>query len=73
MAFDRIDIHVGARVRARRRVLRISQSGLAASIGLTFQQVQKYENGANRISASTLWRISKALDAPVALFFKGLD
>jgi transcriptional regulator with XRE-family HTH domain len=66
-----VDLHVGARVRMRRKFLGMSQEGLAETIDLTFQQVQKYERGANRISASKLYEISKALKAPVAYFFEG--
>jgi transcriptional regulator with XRE-family HTH domain len=66
-----VDLHVGARVRMRRKFLGMSQEGLAETIELTFQQVQKYERGSNRISASKLYEISKALKAPVAYFFEG--
>ena len=66
---DPIDVAVGARVRLRRNQLGISQSKLADAIGVTFQQAQKYERGANRVSASSLAKIAKALDAPVAAFF----
>lgn len=66
-----VDLHVGARVRMRRKFLGMSQEGLAETIALTFQQVQKYERGSNRVSASKLWEISKALKAPVAYFFEG--
>lgn len=66
-----VDLHVGARVRMRRKFLGMSQEGLAESIALTFQQVQKYERGSNRISASKLYEISRALKAPVAYFFEG--
>lgn len=66
-----VDLHVGARVRMRRKFLGMSQEGLAETIDLTFQQVQKYERGSNRISASKLYEISRALKAPVAYFFDG--
>ncbi|HYD46438.1 MAG TPA: helix-turn-helix domain-containing protein [Phenylobacterium sp.] len=66
---DPIDVAVGARIRLRRKQLGVSQSKLADAIGVTFQQVQKYERGANRVSASSLAKIAKALDAPVAAFF----
>ncbi|MGA9658376.1 MAG: helix-turn-helix transcriptional regulator [Asticcacaulis sp.] len=66
-----VDLHVGARVRMRRKFLGMSQEGLAETIALTFQQVQKYERGSNRVSASKLYEISKALKAPVAYFFEG--
>ena len=68
-----IDTHVGARVRIRRKFLGWSQSDLADSLGLTFQQVQKYERGTNRISASKLFATAKALKVPVAYFFEGYD
>jgi len=64
-----IDIHVGSRVRLRRTLLGLSQEKLAAAIGLTFQQVQKYERGANRIGASRLYELSRVLDVPVSFFF----
>lgn len=69
---DPIDVYVGARVRLRRKVLGISQEALAGAIGLTFQQVQKYERGSNRISASKLYRIAKILTAPMNYFFDGV-
>jgi len=65
------DRHVGGRVRIRRKFLGMNQEALAALIDLTFQQVQKYESGANRISASKLYEISKALKAPISYFFEG--
>jgi transcriptional regulator with XRE-family HTH domain len=68
-----VDMHVGARVRMRRRFLGVSQQALAARLGITFQQVQKYERGANRVSASKLYDIARALEAPVTYFFEGLD
>ena len=64
-----IDAHVGGRVRIRRILLGLSQEKLAGLIGLTFQQVQKYEKGANRISAGRLFQIGRVLDVPVAYFF----
>lgn len=64
-----VDIHVGARVRLRRTLLGMSQEKLGESIGLTFQQVQKYERGANRIGASRLFDLSRVLDVPVSFFF----
>jgi len=70
---DPIDKFVGSRVRARRVGLRISQTKLGDAIGVTFQQVQKYENGTNRIGASNLFKISKTLSVEVAFFFEGLD
>lgn len=66
-----VDLHVGARVRMRRKFLSLSQEGLANALGLTFQQVQKYERGSNRISASKLYEISQTLKAPIQYFFEG--
>jgi transcriptional regulator with XRE-family HTH domain len=63
---DPIDVEVGARIRIRRKHLSLSQSGLAEALDLTFQQVQKYERGANRVSASMLVKIAKKLDTSVA-------
>ena len=66
-----IDRHVGSRVRMRRMMLSMSQEKLGAALGLTFQQVQKYEKGTNRIGASRLQQISHILQVPVAFFFEG--
>jgi transcriptional regulator with XRE-family HTH domain len=68
-----IDVHVGARVRLRRTLLGMSQERLGHAIGLTFQQVQKYERGANRIGASRLFDLSRVLDVPVSFFFDDLN
>src|SRR5262249_9382500 len=68
-----IDIHVGSRVRLRRNMLGLSQEKLGEAIGLTFQQVQKYERGANRIGASRLHDLSQVLDVPVSFFFDDTD
>src|ERR1700744_3319944 len=65
------DKHVGARVRMRRMMLSMSQEKLGDALGLTFQQVQKYEKGTNRIGASRLQQISQILQVPVAFFFDG--
>jgi transcriptional regulator with XRE-family HTH domain len=70
---NQIDKHLGLRLRMRRLALRMSQTALADSIGVTFQQVQKYENGTNRISASTLQKLSETLHTPIADFFEGLS
>ena len=67
-----IDRHVGLRIRLRRKELGISQERLAEAIGLTFQQVQKYERAANRVSASKLWELARALNTTVAYFYEGL-
>jgi len=68
-----IDRHVGLRIRMRRKELGISQERLAESIGLTFQQVQKYERAANRVSASKLWEMARALNTSIAYFYEGLS
>jgi transcriptional regulator with XRE-family HTH domain len=67
-----IDKHIGSRVRARRTMLGMSQEKLAAALGLTFQQVQKYEKGVNRIGASRLLHIAGILDVSIEFFFEGL-
>jgi transcriptional regulator with XRE-family HTH domain len=68
-----IDRHVGLRIRMRRKELGISQEKLAEALGLTFQQVQKYERAANRVSASKLWEVAWALQTNVAYFYEGLS
>jgi len=68
-----IDVQVGSRVRLRRNMLGLSQEKLGEAIGLTFQQVQKYERGANRIGASRLHELSRVLDVPVSFFFDDMD
>ena len=67
-----VDRHVGQAVRLRRKLRGVSQQALAERLGITFQQVQKYETGANRISASTLHGIAQVLEVPVSAFFDGL-
>jgi transcriptional regulator with XRE-family HTH domain len=67
-----VDIHVGSRVRMRRLMLDLSQTRLAKALGVTFQQVQKYEKGTNRISASRLLQMSLILQVPIPFFFEGL-
>ncbi|MEZ5648171.1 MAG: helix-turn-helix domain-containing protein [Alphaproteobacteria bacterium] len=69
---DPIDIQVGERIKRRRKLLGKSQTDLAEVLGLSYQQVQKYEKGGNRVSASMLWRISQALDVEVDYFFADL-
>ncbi len=64
-----VDVHVGGRLRMRRRYLDMTQSTLAHGLGLTFQQIQKYERGSNRISASRLFDLTRILDVPVSFFF----
>lgn len=68
-----VDIYVGSRLKLRRLILGISQKKMAEKLGITFQQVQKYENGINRISASRLWDISKLLKVQVEYFFDGMN
>ena len=68
-----VDIHVGARLRLRRTLLGISQEKLGESVGLTFQQIQKYERGANRVGASRLYEFSRVLDVPVSYFFEEMN
>lgn len=67
-----IDRHVGLRIRMRRKQLGLSQEKLAEEIGLTFQQIQKYERAANRVSASKLWEMARALNTSVGYFYEGL-
>ncbi|MCP5075320.1 MAG: helix-turn-helix transcriptional regulator [Rhodobacteraceae bacterium] len=66
-----VDIHVGKRVRHRRWMIGVTQQQLGEGVGIKFQQIQKYETGMNRISASRLWDIAEALDVPVSFFFEG--
>ncbi|MFC4671594.1 helix-turn-helix domain-containing protein [Seohaeicola nanhaiensis] len=68
-----VDVHVGKRVRHRRWLIGMTQQQLAEKVGIKFQQIQKYETGANRVSASRLWDIADALEVPVAFFFEGLS
>ena len=68
-----VDVHVGKRIRHRRWLVGMTQQQLAEKVGIKFQQIQKYETGANRVSASRLWDISETLDVPVSFFFEGLD
>lgn len=64
-----VDVHVGGRIRLRRTLLGMSQERLGEALGLTFQQVQKYERGANRVSASRLYDLSRVLDVPISFFY----
>ena len=73
MTPDPVDIEIGARIAERRKALRLTQQELAQSCGVTFQQVQKYERGANRVSSSRLYRIAAVLDAEPADFFPGAE
>ena len=70
---NQVDQHIGARLRLRRLALNISQEALADMLGVTFQQIQKYEKGANRVAASRLWDVARALDVPVTYFFDGIE
>ena len=70
---NHIDVHVGNRIRLRRQLLGLSQEKLAEMLGLTFQQVQKYERGMNRVGASRLWDIGKVLSVPVNFFYEDMD
>ena len=71
-AASEVDVHVGTRIRLRRKTLKMSQEQLGEQLGITFQQVQKYERGTNRVGASRLWGISKVLQVPVQFFYDGL-
>jgi transcriptional regulator with XRE-family HTH domain len=68
-----VDVHVGARIRTQRLLIGMNQETLARALGLTFQQVQKYEGGANRVSASRLSQIAEVLGVPIAYFFSDLE
>ena len=68
-----IDLHVGRRLRRRRRLMGMTQQQLADSVGIRFQQIQKYETGMNRVSASRLWDIADALGVTIGFFFEGID
>jgi transcriptional regulator with XRE-family HTH domain len=68
-----VDVHVGKRVRHRRWLVGMTQQNLAERVGIKFQQIQKYETGANRVSASRLWDIADALDVDVSFFFEGIE
>ena len=67
-----VDVHVGKRIRQRRWLIGMTQQKLADLVGIKFQQIQKYETGANRVSASRLWDIGDAMGVPVAFFFEGI-
>lgn len=68
-----VDVHVGKRIRHRRWLVGMTQQQLAERVGIKFQQIQKYETGANRVSASRLWDIADALDVSVSFFFEGIE
>ena len=68
-----VDQHIGARIRLRRLTIALSQERLGELLNITFQQIQKYEKGVNRVAASRLWDVAHALDVPVSYFFEGLE
>ena len=68
-----VDVHVGKRIRHRRWLVGMTQQQLADAVGIKFQQIQKYETGMNRVSASRLWDIANTLDVPVSFFFEGIE
>ena len=68
-----VDVHVGQRVRQRRWMVGMTQQQLGDKVGIKFQQIQKYETGANRISASRMWDIAQVMGVPVSFFFEGLE
>jgi transcriptional regulator with XRE-family HTH domain len=69
----KVDIHVGLKLREARTLKNLTQTGLGDLVRLTFQQIQKYENGSNRIGASRLWHLSEILELPISYFFEGLE
>ena len=68
-----VDVHVGKKIRQRRWLIGMTQQTLAESVGIKFQQIQKYETGANRVSASRLWDIAEVVGVPVSFFFEGME
>ena len=70
---NKVDRHIGLRLRSRRLAMQMTQTDLADALGVTFQQVQKYEKGSNRVSASTLMQLAETLKVPIAYFFEGLQ
>jgi transcriptional regulator with XRE-family HTH domain len=70
---NHLDAEIGRRLRQARLVKNLTQDGLAQKLSISFQQVQKYENGTNRVSSSRLWTISRALGLPITYFYEGLD
>src|SRR5215212_8914508 len=71
-SMDDIDVHLGRRLRRRRRLLGLTQQELASSCGVRFQQIQKYECAANRMSAARLWQLAEVLEVPISYFYEGL-
>jgi transcriptional regulator with XRE-family HTH domain len=70
---DRVDLNIGKRLRSRRKHLGLTQQQLAVQVGVRFQQIQKYECAANRVSAARLWRLSNVLEVAASYFYEGLD
>ncbi|NQV99284.1 MAG: helix-turn-helix transcriptional regulator [Rhodospirillales bacterium] len=70
---NHLDAEIGRRLRQARLVENLTQDGLAQKLGISFQQVQKYENGTNRVSSSRLWAVSRVLGLPITYFYEGLD
>lgn len=70
---DEIDLHLGRKLRRRRKLLGLTQQELAGACGVRFQQIQKYECAANRMSAARLWQLAEVLEAPVSYFYEGLS
>src|ERR1700761_3927024 len=70
---DEIDVHLGRRLRRRRRLLGLTQQQLAGACGVRFQQIQKYECAANRMSAARIWQLAEVLEVPVSYFYEGLS
>lgn len=68
-----VDVHVGKRIRHRRWMVGMTQQQLGEGVGIKFQQIQKYETGMNRVSASRLWDIASALEVPISFFFEGIE
>ncbi len=68
-----VDLHVGQRVRQRRWMVGMTQQQLGDKVGIKFQQIQKYETGANRVSASRMWDIAAVMEVPVSFFFEGIE
>jgi transcriptional regulator with XRE-family HTH domain len=73
VVMDGIDVHLGRRLRRRRRILGLTQQQLAGACGVRFQQIQKYECAANRMSAARLWQLSEVLEVPVSYFYEGIS
>ena len=72
VVMDGIDVHLGRRLRRRRRILGLTQQQLAGACGVRFQQMQKYECAANRMSAARLWQLAEVLEVPISYFYEGI-